>query len=122
MRDAFVDVFEQCGVDLVFCGHNHLYERTAPIKGDQVVPDGAGVVYVTTGAGGGGRYEENLPPPPYMRAYRDDVFSFTQVEVTSERLVLRQIGEDGRAFDEYVIAKNPATSGPAAAPSGVSAP
>ena len=112
LKEAYVDVFEQCGVDMVFCGHNHLYERTAPIRADQVVPDGAGVVYITTGAGGGARYAEELPPPAYMRAWRDEIFSFTQIDVTANRLELRQIGEDGKAFDEYVIVKGAATTQP----------
>jgi hypothetical protein len=26
------DIFEECGVSIVFCGHAHLYERTRPLK------------------------------------------------------------------------------------------
>lgn len=103
LKDAFVDVFEECGVDIVFAGHNHLYERTAPILRDEIVDEGAGVVYVTTGAGGVSRYEEILPPPDYMRAYNAEVFSFTQVDLTTDRLELKQIGDQGQVLDEYVI-------------------
>lgn len=113
MKNAYLGILEDGDADIVFCGHNHLYERTAPMKGGQVVPDGAGVVYVTTGAGGAARYEERQPPPSYMRAFRDDLFSFTQVDVTRERIVLQQIGEDGRSIDEYVIVKNATGAGSA---------
>jgi len=110
MKEAFVKVFEDCKVDMVFCGHNHLYERTAPIRADQIVPDGQGVVYVTTGAGGAQRYSENLPPPPYIRVYNADVFSFTQVDVTPERLELRQIDENGLVIDTYSLVKDSASA------------
>lgn len=105
VKHAFVDVFEEAGVDIVFCGHNHLYERTAPINQDRIVADGDGVVYITTGAGGVSRYPERETPPEYMRAYNDKVFSFTCVDVSGERLELRQIDEGGRVIDEYTIAK-----------------
>jgi 3',5'-cyclic AMP phosphodiesterase CpdA len=106
MKVAFMKVMEDCGVDIVFCGHNHLYERTAPMRGDKIMPEGRGVVYVTTGAGGNSRYTERRPPPEYMRAFNDAVFSFTQVDVSPERLELKQIGEDGKAIDVYQCEKN----------------
>lgn len=105
MKKAFMKVFEDCGVDIVFCGHNHLYERTAPMRQDKIVPDGQGVVYVTTGAGGNSRYTESRTPPTYIRAFNDAVFSFTQVDVSPGRLELKQIGEDGKAIDNYGLSK-----------------
>ncbi len=105
VKEAYVAVFEECGVDMVFCGHNHLYERTAPIRADKIVPDGAGIVYITTGAGGSTRYPEIEPPPPYIRTYNDRVFSFTQVDLSADRLELRQIDENGEIIDEYMIEK-----------------
>jgi predicted phosphodiesterase len=107
MKEAYVEVFEDCGVDVVFCGHNHLYERTAPIKEDRIVADGGGAVYVTTGAGGARRYPENLPPPEYIRAYNDEALSFTRVDILADRLELRQIDDQGRMIDEYEIVKPP---------------
>lgn len=103
VKEAYVKVFEDCGVDVVFCGHNHLFERTAPIKADKVVPDGQGVVYITTGAGGVTRYPEQDPPPPYMRAFNDSVFSFTRVDITTDRLEINQIDELGKVIDSYAI-------------------
>jgi hypothetical protein len=110
LKEAYVSVFEECGVDMAFAGHNHLYERTAPIKGDQIVAEGAGVVYVTTGAGGAARYAMNEPPPEYMVAYNDEFLSFTQVDVLADRLELAQIDDQGRVLDEYTIQKMPGTA------------
>lgn len=103
VKNAFAKVFETCGVDVVFCGHNHLYERTAPIVDDKIVDEGKGVVYITTGAGGAQRYPEILPPPEYIRHFNDKVFSFTRVDVTPDQITIRQLDENGKTLDEYVI-------------------
>jgi hypothetical protein len=45
-------LFDKYHVDIVFSGHNHVYERFHSIKGGVVVPDGEGTVYITNGIGG----------------------------------------------------------------------
>jgi len=115
VKEAFCGIFDETGVDMVFCGHNHLYERTAPIKADKMVGEGEGPVYITTGAGGASRYPEELPPPDYMRVYNDKVLSFTVVDLTSDKLILRQIDENEKVLDEYSIVKPPTASGTSAA-------
>src|ERR1043166_1491546 len=105
MKKPFLKVYEDCGVDLVICGHNHLFERTAPMRGDKIAPEGQGVVYITTGAGGVSKYPEQVPPPPYIRAFNDSIFSFSQVDVGPDRLEFRQIGEDGKTLDQLTLSK-----------------
>ncbi len=43
-------VFEECGVDLVLCGHNHAYSRSKPMKNEQV-DEAKGTYYVMSNAG-----------------------------------------------------------------------
>lgn len=105
VKEAFLDVFEASGVDLVLCGHNHLYERTAPLLKDKIVEPGNGIVYITTGAGGARRYPEGDNPPDYIVKFDDGQFSFSCIDVTPTKLSFRQIGEDGNAFDEFELAK-----------------
>jgi hypothetical protein len=105
VKEAYVDAIEAAGVDVVFCGHNHLYERIGSMRGDQQVTDGEGVLYITTGAGGAQRYEEQPNAPDYVKTFNDSVFSFTRVDLTPNTLTLQQIGEDGHAFDEVVLKK-----------------
>jgi len=107
VKQAYVKVFEDCSVDVVFCGHNHLYERTAPIKADKIVPAGQGVVYITTGAGGVSRYAEQDNPPQYMRSHNDEVFSFTRIDLSPNRLDIRQIDEQGQTIDQFTLTKTP---------------
>ncbi|MGY1864037.1 metallophosphoesterase [Nocardia gipuzkoensis] len=67
VRDAWVGLFDRYQVDLVLQGHNHVYERTDPIRGGQatkvagdnsiVYPETDGTVYYTVGGGGRPRYE-----------------------------------------------------------------
>ncbi|MCE5187175.1 MAG: metallophosphoesterase [Planctomycetaceae bacterium] len=49
---AWSPLFEQYGVDLVFAGHNHFYERSYSIVNGEVVDHGDGPIYITSGAGG----------------------------------------------------------------------
>lgn len=109
VKEAFLDAFEESGVDMVFCGHNHLYERTTPLMKDQIVEDGRGIVYIVTGAGGVSRYPEKLPNPPYIKYYNADVFSYTRVDLTPDRLELVQIDEHGKEIDRYSLNKPAAT-------------
>ncbi|MCB9785288.1 MAG: metallophosphoesterase family protein [Deltaproteobacteria bacterium] len=49
LQEYWVPVFEKYDVDLVFCGHDHDYERTFPLRADQVVEPDEGIVYVVAG-------------------------------------------------------------------------
>jgi hypothetical protein len=104
-----VPVFDAGGVDVAFAGHNHLYERTHPIRGGAVVEPGEGVVYVTTGAGGMSLYNENEEPVDWMAVSYDEKFSFTLVDIDGAKLTLRQINDDNDIIDEWVYDKTAAT-------------
>jgi len=58
VQDALVPLFEQYGVDMVFNGHDHHYERTCPIRAGQCSSaQEGGVVYYVTGGGGAPLYK-----------------------------------------------------------------
>jgi 3',5'-cyclic AMP phosphodiesterase CpdA len=103
IQRAIVPAMEAAGVDLVFCGHDHLYERTHPLRGGQVVPDGTGITYIVTGAGGARLYE--APPPDQRPAYVAELdnsqHSFTYVQVDGLELRVRQIGLNGATIDDW---------------------
>lgn len=115
VKEAYCAIFDEAGVDMVFTGHNHLYERTAPIRGDKVVGEGEGPVFITTGAGGASQYPEELPSPDYIRFYKDKIYSFTLVDLAGDKLTLRQIDENEKVLDEYVIDKSLKAPAPSAA-------
>jgi len=105
MKEIFCPVFDECDVDMVFCGHNHLYERTKPIRAGRIVGPGEGTVYITSGAGGADLYPEAAPPPDFMAAFNDRAHSFTRVDVSAERIKLAQIGIDGSILDTFEAAR-----------------
>lgn len=90
VRAAFVPLFERYGVQIVFSGHEHDYQRSDPING---------VTYIVTGAA--------------SRTRRTGVDDFTAVaysthhyvdmNIYDDHILLRAIDQDGEQFDEVVI-------------------
>ncbi|MGJ0119544.1 metallophosphoesterase [Williamsia sp. MIQD14] len=80
VRAAWSKLFDQYQVDAVFQAHNHIFERTDPIRNNQArkpAPDGStvsaktdGTVYYTVGGGGRPRYGFQ---PGESESYRGNV-------------------------------------------------
>jgi hypothetical protein len=49
VQKHWVPLFDQYGVDLVFAGHDHNYERTKPLLGDKEAAASEGVTYIVAG-------------------------------------------------------------------------
>lgn len=103
---TIVPVLESHSADLVLCGHNHLFERSHPVKDGRIVSPAKGTVYVTTGAGGANLATARLPMPETIATWNDNVHSFTVADVTRDVLRLRQISESGQLLDEYHIERD----------------
>jgi hypothetical protein len=128
-------VFEAGGVDIVFSGHVHNYQRTFPLRfqakvnapdqwgrvdGDwrldrnydgrfHTKPDG--VIYVITGAGGAMLYNPEQQNDPaswqaFTNKFVSQVNSFTVVDGVGDRLSIRQVSKDGQELDRFVVTKN----------------
>lgn len=100
-----VPVLDKCKVDVVFSGHNHMYERSKPLRSGRPVDGSDGTVYITTGAGGCELYEPHRPKPAHQAAGDYTQHSFTVVDVTPESLSLRQIGQANNVIDQFDIRK-----------------
>jgi acid phosphatase type 7 len=119
LQAALVPAIESAGVDIVFNGHDHGYQRTQPLRGGKIVPEGQGVVYIVTGAGGAELYTPKpvAQRPAYVAALNADQHSFTQVTIDGDDLTLRQIIAGGKSIDELKIHKTaPATETEAEVP------
>lgn len=108
---ALVPVMESRGVQLVLNGHDHMYERTGPMRGGKTARPGEGVVYVTTGGGGADLYERRSKVKPEVAVIHEHTHSFTILDVSPSAIRLQQIDIDGKQVDEYVIPKSPAANG-----------
>ena len=121
VQRALVPTFEAVGVDIVFNGHDHMYERTYPLLGGEVAADGEGVVYIVTGAGGARLYDA-LPAderPGYIAALYNERHSFTHVYINGPDLRLQQIDVEGNLVDEWSMSRRPRpTPTPTSQPEG----
>jgi len=104
VAQVLVPVFEETGVDVVFCGHNHFYERVGPLLDGDVNPDG-GVLYIISGAGGKSLRTLNRLKP-YTRAFYSASYSFTYIEVQDDVLQLHQINQADEVVDEYILKRD----------------
>lgn len=118
LQRALVPIFEKVGVDIVFSGHDHGYQRWSPMRGGRTSPDGRGVIYIVTGAGGAELYDAQPRDRwPDAVAFVDTANpSFTQVTVDGPALTLRQIDMTGRRIDELRLERTPSAPMPATAP------
>jgi predicted phosphodiesterase len=94
VRDAFVPIFERYGVQVVFAGHEHDYQRSNPING---------VTYIVSG--GGSRTRRTGVED--FTAVAWSTHHFVDLNVFDDHLLVRAIDQDGDQFDEVVIPAHP---------------
>ncbi|TMA57312.1 MAG: hypothetical protein E6J75_07895, partial [Deltaproteobacteria bacterium] len=104
IRTNLVPLFDSRGVDVVFMGHEHNYERTFPLRANQVVAPGAGTVYVTSGGGGHDLYPIKTSS---FTAYDESTFEVAHVAIDRGRLDLKMIRSDGVVRDSLTLTKTP---------------
>ncbi len=91
VKERLAPIFERFGVQLVFQGHNHWFERSNPING---------VYYITAGAGG--RSLHGIADrKPYSARLVNDVYSFALVHIDGEQLTLNAIDQHGAEIDQF---------------------
>jgi predicted phosphodiesterase len=91
LRERLVPLFERYGVDAVFMGHHHSYER--------VIVNG--VTYIVTAGGGAGLYNLEQPEPGSQVAAR--VHHYVVVDVNGDRLSGTAIDRDGQVIDRFEL-------------------
>lgn len=100
-----VPLYEKHGVDLVWNGHIHTYERTWPIRDNKVVgPGEGGIVYMITGGGGGG-LENAAPSKTWFGAKVMRGHHYCYVTVHGKTLRIEAYDLDNRLFDFYELEK-----------------
>ena len=109
-KTSISPVLETYGVDVVFNGHDHIYERSFPIYNGQVVDthpneyiNPKGTIYIVTGGGGKSLYETGSD---YWTAYTESVYHHVKVNIdTANTLHLQAISTQGDVIDECWIYK-----------------
>ena len=94
IQTHLVPLFEQYRVNIVFCGHDHLYERS--LKN--------GVFYIVTGGGGAPLYPPNQKSNPYQ-VYAVDTHHYCLVELDDgPYLSFKAYNENNDCFDSFTYA------------------
>ena len=101
IRDIYHPLFDEYGVDLVFSGENHNYQRTFPLKynnnGDSSNPilsstklnnykEDSGVIYIISGTAGKSHYELKHQAP-FVANQDDKHFGFLNIDIDDESLI-----------------------------------
>ncbi|MEW6201808.1 MAG: metallophosphoesterase family protein [bacterium] len=90
LQKLFSGVFEKYGVNIVFNGHDHFYERA--LIGN--------VVYVITGGGGASLYEVGRSE---WTKYSESVYHYTVINVSGGKLKLEAKTIDGKTIDSFTM-------------------
>ena len=102
-REAWVPLFEQYGVDLVFSAHNHTYERTCPIRaGACTTLVEGGVVYVVTAGAGPALHSTT---GGWFSVLHLSLYHFLTIDVDGGKLELSAWNWQGQLFDRYTMSK-----------------
>jgi predicted phosphodiesterase len=107
-----IPLFERHGVDVVFFGHIHDYERSWPVREGRI-DEARGTVYVQSG-GGGGSLEDFAPVRSWFTAKVRRTHHYVIVSLCGQNLELQAYDATGRLFDRYARARRALPVGPSA--------
>jgi len=88
LRDKWAPLFAKYGVDFVFTGHDHLYQR------DEV----DGLTHVITGGAGAPLYDVFVTEDPYVRVAKSTLH-YCEVTLRGKMARMRVIDADGNVID-----------------------
>lgn len=104
IRKQWAPVMDEYKVDLVLNGHDHVYMRSHPMRGEKIVGDGEGTTYVIAGSSGPKFYAIF---DRYWQKVMDDEKTqiYTAVEVEGNELKFVAKTKTGRVVDQFVLTK-----------------
>jgi len=101
LQELFEPLFVRSGVDVVFAGHEHFYERIKPQKG----------IYYFTQGGGAKLREGNIRARSALTAKGFDTDnSFTLVEIVDDQMFFETISRRGQVVDSGSLLRREVTN------------
>lgn len=97
-------LYDKYGVDLVFYGHIHTYERSWPVYNGKTVNEN-GVVYINVGGAGGG-LEKAAPARSWFTNKVKTIHHFGYVAVNGNTLQFQAIDDSGMIFDSFTLTES----------------
>lgn len=108
LRAAWGTLIDEHRVDLVVTGHDHIYERTKPMRGDTPGATAAdGTIYVVSGGAGADLYDTTFGTPdqqPFTE-FAESTYNATVISVRASMLSATSFRGDGSLLDEFVITR-----------------
>ena len=120
LRDTYHPLFEKYGVDLLFSGHAHNYQRTYPLsyneinasqpiindngKAEYISPKGMFQIVVGTG---GVNFDPFTNQEPFVVFQQDSNYGFLNIDFQNDAntLIGKYYSNDGEVLDEFKIIK-----------------
>lgn len=99
-----VPLYERYGLDFCLFGHTHLYERSWPIKDNQINKK-KGVVYINSGGAGGG-LEAFAPTRNWFTAELQSVHHYCTFAIFEDNVMFKSIDHEGRMLDAFQMQKD----------------
>jgi predicted phosphodiesterase len=103
MRNDYLEIYEEGGVDLVLYGHMHEYERSWPILDERVSLEG-GVLYMTIG-GLGGNLEDLRPTRSWHTGHVFRGHHHSTVTISGDLVSVATRDMEGRLADTFQFVK-----------------
>jgi hypothetical protein len=101
LRKALEPLFVKYGVNVVFAGHDHIYERVKPQQG---------ITYFVSGSAGSLRKGDYGRPQAFSAIGFDADFEFMLVEIDGPKMYFQAISRTGKTIDSGVIENGKATA------------
>jgi len=94
LRKALEPLFVRYGVNVVFQGHDHIYERVKPQQG---------ITYFVSGSAGSLRKGDYGRPQAFSATGFDGDFEFMLVEIDGPKMYFQTVSRTGQTIDSGVI-------------------
>jgi predicted MPP superfamily phosphohydrolase len=99
IQTHLVPLFDKYGVNLVFCGHEHGYEVSYPMKANKKADKGT--IYVISA--GGGQFLYDVEKESEWSRIDKRTFNYMRVTVYSDKIILNAIDDKGVVFDTFEV-------------------
>ena len=103
LQDEWMPLLDEYGVDMVFNGHDHNYERSVPVRNNAQVALGEGTIYVVSAGLGAPMYDNGAQ---WWTHKSEKIPSWCLIRVSGSRVEFTAYRLDGTVLDEFVWDKS----------------
>jgi predicted MPP superfamily phosphohydrolase len=108
---ALTPLFDRYGVDVVFGGHDHGFQRSKPIYDGQVAPAGYGTTYIVSAGAGARLYDLDIANNAGWLANAVKDYNYSTIDVNGNTMNITTKNRDGQIIDAVTLSKPVAQPG-----------